>query len=34
MPRGLYIFDVEIRTNAQSLRSVQYPAHGLSTDWI
>lgn len=34
IPRGLCILDVEIRTNAQSLRSVPYPAHGLSTDWI
>lgn len=34
MPRGLYILDVEIGTNAQSLRSVLYPTHGLSTDWI
>jgi hypothetical protein len=34
MPRSLYILEVEIRTNAQSLHSVLYPAHGLSTDWI
>lgn len=34
MPRGVYIIDMEIRTNARSLRSVLYPTHGLFADRI